>query len=176
MSTKIEWTDRTKTCSACAEPKPDDEFAKDSSRPDGLTYWCKACRNDRSRRNHTSRATGAKPGPERFPERDGDQRQARRSVNHLVEIGQMARPNDLPCTDCGHVWSLGERRHEYDHHKGYGTGHHLDVEPVCTTCHHDRETGRVRRPVSARRSTAGSSAAARTASSPNQGAQHHENH
>lgn len=138
----IEWTDETKSCASCHETKPLDDFARDASRPDGLTYWCKACRNARARRNHVSRATGAAPGPDRLPERDGDQLQARRSVNHLVETGQIPRPNDLPCTDCGHEWAPGERRHEYDHHQGYGAGHHLDVEAVCTTCHHRREAER----------------------------------
>lgn len=36
----------------------------------------------------------------------------------------------------------GERRHEYDHHRGYAAAHHLDVEPVCTLCHVKRDSMR----------------------------------
>jgi hypothetical protein len=54
-------------------------------------------------------------------------------------MGRRPHPNDLPCTDCSHVWAPGERRHEYDHHLGYAAEHHLDVEPVCTTCHAARD-------------------------------------
>ena len=73
--------------------------------------------------------------------RAGDKKQARRTANHLVETGVLPHPNTLPCVDCGHVWKEGERRHEYDHHKGYSLEHHEDVEPVCTSCHHKRHRG-----------------------------------
>lgn len=76
-----------------------------------------------------------RPGPAPAPARDGDRLQARQRVNVEVRHGWRPRPNDLPCVDCGHVWSEGERRHEYDHHLGYDAEHHTDVEPVCTTCH-----------------------------------------
>lgn len=78
-------------------------------------------------------------GPPPDPPRDGDKKQARKRVNVLVRTGRIPRPNALPCTDCGHVWSPGERRHEYDHYLGYGAAHHLDVQPVCTTCHAQRD-------------------------------------
>lgn len=48
----------------------------------------------------------------------------------------------LPCTDCGHVWGPGERRHEHDHHRGYEAEHHQDVEVVCTLCHRARCSAR----------------------------------
>jgi hypothetical protein len=48
----------------------------------------------------------------------------------------------LPCTDCGHEWQPGERRHEYDHHLGYAPEHHEHVQVVCTVCHHERERAR----------------------------------
>lgn len=73
---------------------------------------------------------------------DGDAKQARRRVNVLVRTGRLAHPNDSPCADCGHIWTAGERRHEYDHHRGYGAEHHLDVETVCTACHRVREQAR----------------------------------
>ncbi len=71
--------------------------------------------------------------------RDGDFKQARGRVNHLVNVGLLPDPNDVPCADCGHVFAVGERRHEYDHHHGYDAQHHECVESVCTTCHHARE-------------------------------------
>ena len=76
-----------------------------------------------------------KPGPAPDEPRDGDKKQARQRVNVLVRTGQMPRPNTLPCALCGHVWSRGERRHEYDHYKGYAAEHHLTVRALCTTCH-----------------------------------------
>jgi len=38
-------TATAKTCSACGSEKPHAEFARDRTRPDGLTYWCRECRN-----------------------------------------------------------------------------------------------------------------------------------
>ena len=80
-----------------------------------------------------------RPGPAPKPPRDGDKKQARQRVNVEVRTGRRPHPNTLPCTDCGHVWKDGERRHEYDHHLGYGRAHHYDVEPVCSTCHAQRD-------------------------------------
>lgn len=80
-----------------------------------------------------------KPGPSPSPARDGDKKQARQRINVEVKTGYRPHPNSLPCTDCGHVWSEGERRHEYDHYKGYSAKNHGDVEAVCTTCHSKRD-------------------------------------
>ena len=77
-------------------------------------------------------------GPPPDSPRDGDKQQARQRINVLVRSGRLTRPNSLPCADCGHVWKPGERRHEYDHHLGYGRFHHYDVEPVCSICHNRR--------------------------------------
>lgn len=88
--------------------------------------------------------TPSKHGPPAMPPRDGDKQQARQRINVLVRTGRLAHPNTFPCTDCGHVWAEGERRHEYDHHKGYAPEHHYDVEPVCTTCHAARDSARKR--------------------------------
>ena len=77
-------------------------------------------------------------GPAPKSPRDGDKKQARQRINVLVRTGRLEHPNTLPCKDCGHIWKRGERRHEYDHHKGYDAAHHYDVESVCTTCHSKR--------------------------------------
>ena len=81
-------------------------------------------------------------GPAPKPPRDDDRDQARQRINVLVRTGRLPHPNTLPCKDCGHLWTTGERRHEYDHHKGYAAQHHYDVEPVCTTCHAARDSAR----------------------------------
>ena len=78
-------------------------------------------------------------GPPPHEPRDGDKKQARQRINVLVRTGRMPHPNTLPCADCGHVWAPGERRHEYDHHKGYAAEHHYEVEPVCSNCHAKRD-------------------------------------
>lgn len=83
------------------------------------------------------------PGPAPAPRRDDDRKQARQRINVEVRSGRRPHPNTLPCADCGHVWSEGERRHEYDHHLGYGAAHHLDVEAVCTICHAARDSAKV---------------------------------
>lgn len=81
-------------------------------------------------------------GPKPAPPRDGDAKQARQRINVLVRTGRIPRPNSLPCKDCGHIWVEGERRHEYDHHHGYGANHHYCVEAVCTLCHAKRDNAR----------------------------------
>jgi hypothetical protein len=72
--------------------------------------------------------------------RDPNKILARQRVNVEVRFGRRVHPNDLPCTDCGHIWFQGERRHEYDHYNGYAPEHHFNVEPVCTTCHAARDS------------------------------------
>jgi hypothetical protein len=83
-----------------------------------------------------------RPGPAPNPPRDGDKAQARASVALAVKNGQLKKPNTLPCYDCGHVWMPGERRHEYDHFRGYGAEDHLNVQVVCTKCHSRRDDPR----------------------------------
>lgn len=81
-----------------------------------------------------------KYGPDPHPPRDGDKTQARQRINVEVRTGKRLHPNSISCVDCGHIWQLGERRHEYDHHLGYAAKHHYDVESVCTTCHASRDS------------------------------------
>lgn len=133
-----------KHCRACRKWKPIMEFCADRSRGDGKSAACAVCVNA----NHRARYTPVpedqrRPmGPPPFAPRSGDKKQARQRINVEVREGRRPHPNRLPCTDCGHVWKVGERRHEYDHHNGYGAEHHYDVEPVCTTCHAARESAR----------------------------------
>lgn len=85
-----------------------------------------------------------RPGPTPKPPRDGDREQARQRINVEVRTGRRPHPNEFPCVDCGHEWREGERRHEYDHHRGYAPAHHLDVEVVCTLCHARRDSAKKR--------------------------------
>lgn len=84
----------------------------------------------------------ATSGPKPKPPRDGDKVQARQRINVEVRTGRRAHPNTFACVDCEHCWLPGERRHEYDHHKGYAAANHGDVEPVCTRCHAQRDSAR----------------------------------
>lgn len=81
-------------------------------------------------------------GPPPHAPRDGDKVQARQRINVEVRTGRRPHPNTLSCFDCGHVWQLGDRRHEYDHYLGYAAEHHLEVQPVCTTCHAARDSAK----------------------------------
>lgn len=94
---------------------------------------------DRTGIEWTDATWRCKSGPPAHAPRDGDKRQARRRINVEVREGRRPHPNTLPCVDCGHVWQVGERRHEYDHHLGYAAAHHYDVVPVCTICHAARD-------------------------------------
>lgn len=85
-----------------------------------------------------------RPGPAPKAPRDGDRKQARQRINVEVRTGRRPHPNTLPCARCGHVWGPGERRHEYDHYLGYAAEHHLDVEPVCTTCHAAKDSSKAK--------------------------------
>lgn len=80
--------------------------------------------------------TTGRPGPVPHPARDGDKAQARSRVNVEVRLGHLPRAATLPCVDCGHMGN--DRRHEYDHHRGYAAEHHLSVEAVCSPCHSAR--------------------------------------
>lgn len=130
-----------KWCIGCKSWHDRAEFATDRSRTDGLTAACRAYRSQRNRDLYEPRPRPAR-GRRFVRPRDGDTRQARGRVNYLVTAGLIPDPNDVPCSDCGHVWEAGQRRHEYDHHLGYSAEHHEHVESVCTTCHHARETER----------------------------------
>lgn len=85
-----------------------------------------------------------RPGPAPALPRGGDVEQARQRINVEVRTGRRPHPNALACVDCGHIYEEGGKRHEYDHHLGYAPEHHLDVEPVCTTCHAARDQERDR--------------------------------
>lgn len=130
----------TKYCTGCRAWHPVDKFGRDSSRSDGRSASCKNARAQR----YEPTVRAVQPSGRRFvAARDGDKRQARRRVNHLVDQGLLPRPYAVPCVDCGDLNSA--LRHEYDHHLGYAAEHHESVEAVCSKCHHQREAERAGR-------------------------------
>ena len=138
-----------KWCMRCRAWHKTEAFGVDPGRYDSLVSACRTSRHTGHPRGWHERPlinpkTG-RPGAERLPRRDGDEKQARSRINHDVDQGLRPRPDDLPCTDCGHVWAPGKRRHEYDHYLGYAAEHHYDVQAVCSSCHRRREWMRRKR-------------------------------
>ena len=134
-------TNGQKWCTGCKAWQQSTDFARDKSRSDGLAARCRKFANAHSRRTYQPKSR-PESGRRYVPGRDGDEKQARRRVNHLVDVGVLPPPNSLPCTDCGHNWQPGDKRHEYDHYLGYDARHHEQVEPVCTACPHVRTNNR----------------------------------
>lgn len=127
-------------CTRCQAWHPAEAFAIDRSRVmRGRAGSCRQSISAAARSSYVPRERPAK-GRRHVEARDDDRKQARRRVNYLVEIGHLPNPNTLACLDCGHEGV--DRRHEYDHHRGYAPEHHEDVEPVCSRCHHTREAKR----------------------------------
>lgn len=130
-----------KWCTLCRDWHARSAFGKDSTRWDGLVPSCRQSKNQFSRVNYQPQPPLPK-GRKIIPARDGDRKQARRRINYFVELGLFAHPNMLPCADCGHEWTDGAKRHEYDHYLGYAAENQEKVQPVCSTCHHKREVAR----------------------------------
>lgn len=57
---------------------------------------------------------------------------ARGAVQLAVKRGELPKPTEYLCVDCGKPAA------EYDHYKGYSWEHRLAVEPVCENCHAKR--------------------------------------
>lgn len=130
-----------KKCTTCKQWVSRDSFSVDRSRVDGLKANCKPCASKIGKVRYAPVAIRKRNGPPPYPPRDGDAQQARQRVNVDVREGRRDHPNQLPCSECGHVWKKGERRHEYHHHKGYGYKFHADVIVLCSTCHKGAHRG-----------------------------------
>jgi hypothetical protein len=144
--TRAEWLRRVdiglKWCYRCKEWHSRTEFGMDRKRADGIAAACRSARRTFDRLLYPYKPVfERKPGgPEQSPARTGDKKQARQKINLEVRSDRLTHPNKLPCVDCGHIWDPGsQRRHEYDHYRGYGELHHLTVEVVCRGCHFIRE-------------------------------------
>lgn len=115
-------------------------YGIDSTRYDGLASICTACRKEQAKVQRVRKARTSKKGERFAPIRDGDKIQARARVNHLIKIGRLAKPDVLPCFDCGHAGP--DRRHEYDHFEGYSAEKQECVQAVCSACHANRSRQR----------------------------------
>lgn len=124
-----------KHCRICRKWKPRADFNADISRYDRLQSFCRDCKHAGDKARYIpAELRGRKPlGPKPTEGRDGDKIQARLRVNQAVKRGRMPNPNDVACHLCSHTGS--DRRHEYHHHKGYGSQNQLEVQSLCTTCH-----------------------------------------
>lgn len=126
-----------KRCTRCREWRALEAFGDDASRDDGKSATCHVCRRERHRSTYQPKPR-PKPGRRYVAARDGDRLQARGRANHLVRVGLLPDPNDVPCFDCAHIAIAGEP-HEHDHHLGYAAEHHDHVQAVCRPCHRARE-------------------------------------
>lgn len=131
-----------KWCTGCKAWHEKSAFGIDRSRADGLATICAASRRRLRKERYQPKPQVDRRGRQFVMPRDGDRKQARRKVNHLVDVGLLPDPNDVACMDCGHLRRTDGRRHEYDHYLGYGTEHHEHVQVVCSSCHHARERKR----------------------------------
>jgi len=124
-----------KWCTGCREFHRRERFQADASRGDGLSAMCAVARRMLYSRTYVKVPAHLRKqnGPAMHAPRDGDKQQARKTVNLLVRTGRMVAPRKLPCVGCGHIGP--DRRHEYDHHKGYAAENHLAVIPLCSKCH-----------------------------------------
>src|ERR1019366_2209045 len=98
-----------KWCTACKQWCRRDAFTADRSRGDGLKAKCQGCVKAAAI-NTIIKPLVLRPisrGRRYVDAREGNHKQARRRVNHLVDVGLLPRPNELPCTDCGHEWTPG---------------------------------------------------------------------
>jgi hypothetical protein len=60
---------------------------------------------------------------------------ANQAIHLEVRAGIRPHANSVPCSLCGHVYSTGERRHEWHHHMGHSREHWFSAVVVCTSCH-----------------------------------------
>lgn len=118
-------------CTACKTWHLSTAFDLDASRGSGRKATCKLVARARNRAGRRWRR-----------ERDGIKQKARLAVAYAIRTGRLPRANNVPCADCGDVWSPGKLRHEYDHYLGYAPERHLAVQSVCTPCHRRREAAR----------------------------------
>lgn len=117
-------------------PSPDEFKEVNESTMPAPDHECPQC-------GYKSFIGGAKKkvGTRRVDARDGDKKQARDRVAHLVTVGVLPAAASVPCVDCGDLGGVLD--HQYDHHLGYAAEHHESVQVVCSQCHKHREDARL---------------------------------
>jgi ribosomal protein S27AE len=145
----------TKRCARCGLTKSSSEFHRNSARYDGLSVYCGACMNERTReyaaahpekvkereKRHKTRNPGAAAERQRrhrrlFPAEGTQQSllertlhpdrvRARKSVHYALKVGKLTRPDS--CESCGRSANLTGHHHDYSKP--------LDVRWLCSSCH-----------------------------------------
>lgn len=132
-----EYKDKIKSgylwCTGCKCWHYKNEFNNDKSRSSGKAQSCRDYLKFEYKKKYVPKPRVSKKGCRFVNPRDGDKKQARRRVNHLVEIGILPHPNILKCSNCNN--EKKSKRNEYHHHNGYGAEHQEDVIVLCSACH-----------------------------------------
>jgi len=138
---------KVKKCCKCKTPKAVEEFGKNSSTPDGLSYECKQCQREynRSRQGTPARRAAAKRTRSKtlmdpakktrsveqrkaWQQANAIKRHAHVTLNNAVRDGRVTKPS--VCERCG------AGGHIHGHHDDYS--HPLAVRWLCTPCHGER--------------------------------------
>ena len=121
-----------KTCSLCKVKMNISLFNKNRANAGGLNYWCRECANRKTRdyrrtvSGHEATVRGQRTYRE--TEKGKEARRARHAVSIAVRSGKIPKASDLLCETCS------EPAVHY-HHNSYAPENHLDVVPLCMTCH-----------------------------------------
>lgn len=126
-----------KFCTNCKTWHPLEDFGSDASRSDGRAAHCRISKRAGQRDRYIPRLRA--DGQRHAPARDGDVKQARRRLTHLIAIGRVPHPSKLACVKCGHTGT--DRQHVYRHSQGFAPEHHETVEVMCCRCDPARKRG-----------------------------------
>lgn len=126
-----------KWCTGCKKWHHYTAFGLNKLKTDGLAQSCLAFNREYHKKRYAKKEKVSRRGCRYVKARDGDKKQARRRVNHMVDVGLLPNPNDLPCSNCNN--KNESKRNEYHHHNGYSPEHHEDVVVLCTYCHSREE-------------------------------------
>lgn len=107
-----------KWCTRCKCWHATDEFGRDRSRGDGLDSHCFRARHVDQPREMGMRRPSLAIG-----------NAASEAVRQAIRRGELAPVTTRACLDCD-----GPAVH-YHHEQGYEPEHHLDVAPLCRSCH-----------------------------------------
>ena len=105
-------------CTTCHAWKSSGEFGRDRHRFTGVAAHCLSCRRVKHPRNRRFIRPSQKVG-----------NQASEAVRQAIKQGFLAPANQRRCSKCG------MSADHYHHYLGYAQIHHLDVLPMCVSCH-----------------------------------------
>ena len=122
---------KTKECSKCRVEKDIKEFNKKRAASDGLSSWCRSCKNsDAVKKKREKRSKMTDEEREFYLKK----KRAHGKLDRAVKRGEIEKPDR--CEKCG-------KKHEYKeihgHHHDYDKP--LDVEWICRTCHLNEHSG-----------------------------------